>query len=307
MPAESPTGLVFDVQRYCVYDGPGIRTGVFLKGCPLRCFWCHNPESQVRAPEIRFRAARCDGCGACVEVCDPKAVRLRAGALTWDVASCDGCGRCVDVCGEGAFLRIGEEATVEHVIEQVLADREFFEGSGGGVTVSGGEPTAQPEYLLALLHAARAEGLHTTLETAGQFPRHLLPALLEVVDLFLFDIKHIDDEKHRQATGCGNQVILENFKALLDAAGAPRVIPRVPLIPGYNTDEASIDALAAFLAESGYAGEVHAMPYHGWAKSKYESLGRAADYRDVPDLSSDDVGRITAQLAARGFGVRLYG
>lgn len=307
MPAESLTGLVFDVQRYCVYDGPGIRTGVFLKGCPLRCFWCHNPESQERAPEMRFIASRCDGCGACIDVCEPKAVRVRGKTLQWDPTGCDGCGRCVDVCADGAFVPVGEVVSVEQVVERATADREFYAESGGGVTVSGGEPTAQPEFLLALLEALRAQGVRTALETAGQFPRDLLQPLAEVTDLFLFDIKHVDDVKHRAGTGTGNRAIVQNFTALVSTAGSDAVTPRIPLVPGFNTDVEDIEAIAAFLAEAGYKGDVHLMPYHGWAKSKYESLGRLADYRDLSDEPAADVDRIAAQFEARGFGVRLHG
>jgi pyruvate formate lyase activating enzyme len=279
---------------------------VFLKGCPLRCFWCHNPESQTPEPEVRFRAARCDGCGACVEVCDQRAVRLHAGTLLWDVASCDGCGRCVDACAEGAFVRVGEQLSVEQVVEQVATDREFFVTSEGGVTVSGGEPAAQPEYLLALLRALRSEGFHTTLETCGQFPRELLALLCEEVDLFLFDLKHVDNAKHRDATGFGNRAILANFSALV-AADRACVIPRIPLIPGFNTDPDDVDAIIEFLAGVGYTGEVHLMPYHGWAKAKYESLGRLADYRDLSDVEPVDFGQTVEQFAEHGLVARLHG
>ncbi|MFA5890516.1 MAG: glycyl-radical enzyme activating protein [Actinomycetota bacterium] len=307
MPAESPTGLIFDVQRYCVYDGPGIRTGVFLKGCPMRCFWCHNPESQAKVPEVRFLASRCDGCGECLKVCDPKAVRLRGKTLQWDLAECDGCGRCVDVCSEGAFLRVGEEVSVEQAVERATADLEFFVESEGGVTVTGGEPTTQPEFLLALLGALRARGVRAALETAGLFPRELLQPLADVTDLFLFDIKHVDDEKHRAGTGTGNRSILENFAALIGVVGSGRVTPRIPLIPGFNTEAEDIEAIAAFLVAAGYSGETHLMPYHGWAKGKYESLGRLADYRDLSSELPVDVERISAQFEERGFGVRLHG
>lgn len=307
MPAESPTGLVFDVQRYCVYDGPGIRTGVFLKGCPMRCFWCHNPESQEKVPEIRFLESRCDGCGECVKVCDPKAVRLAGKTLQWDQAACDGCGRCVDACAEGAFQRVGEKVSVEQIVERVIADREFFVESDGGVTVSGGEPTAQPEFLLALLAALRAQGIRTAVETAGVFPRDLLRPLAEVTDLFLFDIKHVDDEKHRAGTGTGNRAILENFAALVRMVGTDRLVPRIPLIPGFNTGEQEIESIAMFLTSTGYRGAAHLMPYHAWAKSKYESLGRLADYRDLSHEEPVDIERISKQFEKCGLEVRLHG
>ncbi|MFA5786056.1 MAG: glycyl-radical enzyme activating protein [Actinomycetota bacterium] len=305
--ATGSVGVIFDIQRYCVYDGPGIRTGVFLKGCPMRCFWCHNPESQQCRPQVRFLATRCDGCGACVERCDVGAIRLRKGKLLWDFEHCNDCGECADVCTENAFARIGEELSVAQTMERVMADRDFFAGSHGGVTVSGGEPTMQPEFLLHLLRALRQDGIHTALDTCGHFPGRLLPQLLETVDLFLFDIKHADDQEHQRATGFGNRRILENFRDLLAKVGSARVTVRVPLVPGFNTEPGDIEAVIEVLTSAGYEGEVHLMPYHGWAKSKYESLGRFGDYRDLSDTPPADTDRVIAQFAAHGLETRLYG
>lgn len=304
---DGPAGVVFDIQQYCVYDGPGIRTGVFFKGCPMRCFWCHNPESQKPQPQLRFIASRCDGCGRCVDRCAPKAIRLRRGTLEWETGLCNHCGDCADSCAEKALVRAGEVLTVAQAVERATVDREFFAGSGGGVTVSGGEPTLQSEYLLRVLRSLRERGLHTAIETCGQFPADLLSSLLETVDLFLFDLKQIDDRKHREGTGCSNRQIHDNFRTLLARAGAERTTVRIPLIPGFNTSEADISAFARFLKEAGYHGEVHLMPYHGWAKSKYESLGRLRDYRDLSKTEPSDTDRIIGQFAARGLATRIYG
>lgn len=305
--ADGPVGVVFDVQPYCVYDGPGIRTGLFLKGCPLRCAWCHNPESQQPGAQVRFVASRCDGCGLCVDRCAPGALRLRRGALKWDAGRCTHCGACADACAPRAFVRVGEALTVDALVERATADRAFFAGSGGGVTVSGGEPTLQPEYLLALLGTLQRSGLHTAIETCGHFPEKLLGPLLEVVDLFLFDLKHVDEQKHRAGTRCGNALLLANFHALLARAGVERVTARIPLVPGFNTSREDVAAFAGFLADAGYGGEVHLMPHHGWAKSKYESLGRAADYCDLSAHAPPDLERITGQFAARGLQTRVHG
>jgi pyruvate formate lyase activating enzyme len=256
-------GMVFDIQAYSLYDGPGIRTAVYLKGCPLRCWWCHNPESQRGEPEYMERA--------------------------------------------GKRERIGAEMTVDEVLAKVLADRAFFEHSGGGVTLSGGEPGYQPAFATALLRRLREEKIHTAMETCGLFSTEVLTEFLDLVDLFLFDIKHLDAEAHRQGTRGDNRQILKNFVAILEQAGPARVTARLPLIPGFNTDLHAVVATLRFLAEHGYEGDIHLMPHHGWARGKYEGLGRTGDYRDAGDVPANLLANIETLAADHGFKAVIYG
>lgn len=248
-PGAEPTdqqGVIFDIQRYCLYDGPGIRTCVFFKGCPLSCSWCHNPESQDHKPEQSYDPRRCRHCERCRG----------------------------DACLHGARERIGRIATVADIVAAVVADQPFFEASGGGATLTGGEPTAQPEFALALLAALGGAGIHTALETCGLFPSRLVPRLAAVTDVVLFDLKHMDPGRHLVGTGVPNERILQRFGELLTALGTERIVPRIPVLPGFNADAASMGACADFLVSRGYAGPVHLMPVHDMARDKYRRLGR---------------------------------
>jgi len=265
-------GLVFSIQRYSIQDGPGIRTTIFLKGCPLKCKWCSNPESQNPYPEIMVRRARCNGCGKCLDVCDCGAITVDEGGLRVDRSTCDLCMKCVDVCPTDAIEITGKNITLEEAIEECSKDELFYRNSGGGVTLSGGEPLDQPEFALNLLKECKERSLSTALDTCGYASWEVLDRVLEYTDLVLFDIKHLDAEIHRKGTGLGNQLILENLRRIVDA-GRTRVWLRVPIIPNYNDSEQYIERLARAITKMP-AEKISLLAYHEWGKPKYEFLGR---------------------------------
>ncbi len=293
------TGVLFDIQYNAIYDGPGIRTCVFLKGCPLQCAWCHNPESQSDKKEIGWRSRTCIGCGNCVKTCPEQALSLTDGRISRDLNCCTVCGTCVETCTESAQEYIGYDMDADDLMPLLLADRPFYESSGGGVTFSGGEPTRQPEFLLEILARLKSERIHTAIETCGHFNTNLLPELISAVDLFLFDFKHHDPETHRRYTGVSNDTIMANLQQLISTA-ADKLIMRIPLIPEFNTDNHSIETMSAFLAKAGYTGRVDLLPYHGWAKGKYERTGRINDYRSFENVQEKDRQRIVDAFQLAG-------
>jgi pyruvate formate lyase activating enzyme len=272
MTQNNQRGVVFDIQRYSIHDGPGIRTTIFLKGCPLRCYWCQNPESQSDTPEILFDASKCTGCGACVEVCTTGAARLSEGKAIIDRAVCRGCGKCVEACLNEARRLVGKEMTVEEVMQPVLKDVRFYENSGGGVTLSGGEPTAQPDFALALLRRCKELGLHTVVETCGCAAWPLFEQILEYTDLVFYDLKHLDPAKHFEGTQVKNLLILENAKRI--QALKPMIV-RVPLIPGFNDSPAAIEATVRFVKSELPSTPIELLPYNKLGEGKYGRLDRS--------------------------------
>jgi pyruvate formate lyase activating enzyme len=271
--------LIFDIHRFALDDGPGIRTTVFMKGCPLSCVWCHNPESMRVEAEAAFYADRCIDCGSCVMVC-PETVMPD---IQIDRSLCTACGRCADNCPATAIRMIGREYPLDELLEIVLRDRHFFDASGGGVTFSGGEPTMGMAYLGEALRRLKAENLHTTVQTCGMFDydgfsRKVLPYL----DLIMFDIKFIDAASHKQFTGQGNSSILENFRRLTIEAGG-RVLPRVPLVPGITATPGNLLEIASFLAELGYA-DCDLLPYNPTGIEKRRAIGNKLPL-NLPELS----------------------
>lgn len=264
------TGYIFDIQHFSVSDGPGIRTVVFFKGCPLRCSWCHNPESYLARPQIMTYVERCAGCGACGAACPQGIAGMRAKETHWR-DSCIGCGQCAAVCATGALEMAGCSVTVQKVLAEVLEDRPFYRSSGGGITLSGGEPMAQPAFALAVAQAVKAEKLHVAMETSGYCDPAALMAIRPYVDLFLYDYKLTGEEIHRQHTGVGQQRILENLYAL-DQSGA-EIILRCPMIPGINLHQQHEEGIIRVANGLRNLLQIHLEPYHNIGLSKRERLG----------------------------------
>jgi len=301
----NPTGLVFDIQRTSVHDGPGIRTTVFLKGCNLRCFWCHNPESWRTGRDLLFYAQKCIACGKCFDACPAGCHSLTDEQHVIDRGKCTLCGACVKTCWPGALALSGKERSVDDVMKAVRADAAFYRNSGGGMTVSGGEPLLQPDFCLALLKAARAEGIHTALDTAGHVDFALFERVLPWVDLLLFDCKCMDSAMHMQATGAGNGRILENLGRL--GRGDVPVWVRVPVIPGVNDSEGNMLALRESLAELPAVKRVDLLTYHNLGAGKHVSLGGDGAYTYAPKEIKAPPKERMAELAAlfdgAGYGV----
>jgi pyruvate formate lyase activating enzyme len=265
------TGYVFRIERCSTHDGPGIRTTVFLKGCPLRCTWCHSPESQAAQPELLFREERCIRCFECVDGCQLGAISEVEGKPVADPAVCRWCGDCADGCPTGARTQAGSVMTESGVIDQITRDTVFFDQSGGGVTFSGGEPLMQPDFLVALLDRCRALRIHTAIDTCGAASLQTLSRVADLADLFLFDLKHLDEASHRRVTGSSNIQILDNLTAL--AARGAKVIVRLPLIPGINDDVDHIGRLGRFVKSIGLS-QIDVLPYHRAGTGKYPAMGR---------------------------------
>ena len=269
------TGIVFDIQRCSLHDGPGIRTTIFLKGCQLACQWCHNPESIAFQPQLSYNPAQCVNCLACVRACDFDAHLIdEHGRHLLDFARCTACGNCVEVCQGNALRMIGSEMTVEAVMKEVLRDRAFYERSGGGITLSGGEPMMQLAFSKALLAAAKYAGIHTCLETNGAVPQAWYGEILPLVDLFLFDYKATEPALHKQLTGSGNDQILQNLAFLYENGAS--IILRCPLIPGVNDDTIHLDAIAELHKEYPRLAGIELMPYHNLGVAKSGHIGESA-------------------------------
>lgn len=296
--------MIFNIKRFSIHDGPGIRSTVFLKGCPLRCAWCHNPESQSQNPELIYRPEHCLVCGDCLEACPHGAPQLIGGVISQNWSQCLDEGACAAVCIPGAREMIGREVGAAEVVEELTRDRVFYEESGGGVTFSGGEPLNQPDFLEDCLRLCKEAGLHTALDTCGSGSWVSLERQLPFLDLVLYDLKTLDDELHRDYTGVSNHGILDNFWSLVESGIEIQI--RRPVIPGVNDDPEEIDRLAEFLEPLNGKIKIDLLPYHALSADKYRRLGRESG-EDWVSPTQEELNRISAQLRSNGLEVGTRG
>lgn len=304
-----PHGHIFDIKRYAIHDGPGIRTTVFFKGCPLQCGWCHNPESWKLLPEPTLRVNRCIRCGCCERICRQKAVTLLDGKPATDARRCILCGECIAECPVGAREITGRKISVAEVIAEIRKDVIFYDESGGGATFSGGEPLMQPEFLLALLNRCRSEDIHTAVDTSCYAEAAVVRRVAQTAGLFLCDLKHMDSARHAQHTGVGNELILDNVK-MVAAAGVP-VLVRVPIVPGFNDNADNIERTARFVRSLQTVRRIDILPYHRGGLDKSgrlspETRNRAARLKIDPPVNGE-MDQIAGAFRGYGFEVRIGG
>jgi pyruvate formate lyase activating enzyme len=297
-------GVIFNIQRYSTHDGPGIRTTVFLKGCPLNCLWCHNPESQAPGIEMMYWEKRCIRCMSCVEKCPQGALRREDDSIVYLKHKCILCGICTSICPTKAREVAGKEVTSDLVMKEILKDSIFYDESQGGVTFSGGEPIMQEEFLCELLDRCKDEYIHTVLDTSGFTHWDVLERLVSKVDLFLYDIKIMNSEKHREYTGVPNEIILENLRKLSDRHC--RIFVRIPILPGINDDAENLRAMAAYLTDLNIE-QVNILPYHDMAIDKYNRLSRQYLMGDIRKPDEESMAKIQYSLSKYGLNVKIGG
>lgn len=266
------TATIFNTQRFSIHDGPGIRTVIFFKGCPLRCLWCANPESQSFKPELEVLPENCIGCGECMKVCQRNAISFDEGGINILRDRCCKCGSCAVECYSRTLKYVGEQISVSQAVAEIKKDEVFFKNSGGGVTFSGGEPLSQGEFCIEVLNECRASGIHSALETSGYGDRDIFIDMAKKLDIVFFDIKHSDPEVHRKLTGVTNDIILENLRSIQPYAS--EIIVRTPVIPGVNDDKVNIARTAAICSEMSSVSKWELLPYHDFGEHKYDALGK---------------------------------
>jgi pyruvate formate lyase activating enzyme len=304
-----PYATIFDIKRFAINDGPGIRTTDFFKGCPLRCWWCHNPESQSPQVEIMLRPAYCVACLACLEICPHGAIQFvrsangAVGEILTTRQECRACGACPQVCYSQARQLSGQSFSLAGLMDIIERDVPFFDRSNGGVTFSGGEPLFQAVFLLEILRACRQRGIHTVVDTSGYAPWTAIAPILPFVDLFLYDLKHYDDARHRQTTGVSNCQILENLNRLSEHGN--RLIVRIPFVPGINDDRQNLQASAEFLAGLPNLKRVELMAYHHTGLDKYASLGKPYHLEDTSPPSAEQINAAAEIFTSQGLRVKI--
>ena len=303
------TATIFNIQRYCLHDGPGIRTTVFFKGCPLRCIWCSNPESFNCNIEIQFFESKCIFCGNCLKSCTKQAINPEIknnDRYKINNSLCDLCGTCVEACPSGALQLVGRAITIEAVYKEIIADLPFFQRSGGGVTFSGGEPLLQISFLQGLIEKCYLNNISTAIETCGYVPWENFKRIIERIDYVLYDLKHIDSKTHKELTGVPNEQILKNAQKL--AKSKTNMIIRIPLIPGYTDDEKNINGIGEFV-KSLSVKEVHLLPYHRLGKEKYKFTHNSYMLENLQDMATTETGRLLikkSRLILESYGLKVF-
>jgi len=296
------TAMIFDIQRFCLHDGPGIRTTVFFKGCPLRCGWCQNPESLRREPELAFLKSRCSGCGDCVGACPEGAITMN-GAIRIEHNACKACGKCAEFCTPGALRIVGRKWSAGELAEEVFRDKDYFSESGGGVTLSGGEPLTQAVFVSKFCERMKHEGIDVLVETCGKFRWDSVVSLFPLVDMVYYDLKIMHPERHKLYTGVNNCTILDNFTRLTEMGRS--VQARMPVIPGVNDDVENITATARFLRERGHS-TVHCLPFHSMGTSKLEAIDSPCEGMYLESADETVMNRVKRIFQEERIDARIY-
>ncbi|WP_317394890.1 glycyl-radical enzyme activating protein [Faecalicoccus pleomorphus] len=290
-------GLIFNIQKFSIHDGPGIRTTIFLKGCPLRCKWCANPESQSANVQILWDQKKCVHCLQCVKSCMHQAISCREGEIHIDEALCQGCLNCVSTCLQSALSNEGETKEIEEIVRIALQDKDFYEESGGGITISGGEGMSQPDFLKELVKELKKHNLHLAIETTGYIPKETFHELAPLFDLLLFDVKHYDTNRHFEGTGVHNEQIINNLKWAFHQG--LEILPRIPVIPSFNNSIQDAAGLASLLTEIGLK-KVQLLPFHQFGERKYEMMHKEYAYKNVKALQKEDLTEYQNEFIKKG-------
>lgn len=292
-------GSIFNIQRYSIHDGPGIRTTVFFKGCPLKCQWCHNPESQKQEKEIMIYPNKCIGCGFCVKACKTGALTFENGIINFNKNLCKNCGECCDACPTSARTVVGDYIEVQELLKEIKKDEVFYEESHGGVTFSGGEPLSQGEFLEDILKRCKEEGIHTTVDTSGYGSEDTIRRIVPYVDLFLYDLKSMDDSIHKKYIGVSNKVILGNLKLIGELGG--NIFIRIPLIPGVNDWRGQIQSFISFIKNVKGILQVNILPYHNISQEKYNRLKREYKCENIKEPVAEELDEVKSIFESAGF------
>lgn len=301
-----PQGIIFDIKHFAVHDGPGIRTTVFFKGCPMECWWCHNPEGLSTEEEVFYYEAKCMGCHRCIDICSASAIDKNNDGIGIIRENCNTCGECVEECPTGALQIAGNRVTVDEVMDEIKKSIIYFNKSGGGVTFSGGEPLMQPDFLRGLIIECRDRGIHIALDTSGYAPREIFDSMVDDIDIFLYDLKLISDSRHKKYTAVSNKVILENLGRLSEKDRGRDVFIRFPVVPNITDGDRELDEIIEFISSLKDINKVNLLPFHN-VREKYERLGRKYRIKNVKSPDRERVKHIKELFQEKGFKVKIGG